>query len=77
MTLQKSLQAPSAAYGGNPVVSQVQVGQAAYIASGADGMVAIGGGAPMDVAKAIALRAHHPGQFDYEDGANNTREMGL
>ena len=62
---------------GNPVVSQVQVGQAAYIASGADGMVAIGGGAPMDVAKAIALRAHHPGYFDYEDGANNTREMGL
>ncbi len=60
---------------GNPVVSQVRSGQAAYTASGADGIIAIGGGAPMDVAKAIALMAHHPGHlFDYEDGAS-TREI--
>ena len=56
---------------GNPVVSQVDVGVAAYAAHGADGIVAVGGGAPMDVAKAIALMAHHPGHlFDYEDGAS-------
>lgn len=56
---------------GNPVVSQVTAGLAAYPACDADGIVAVGGGAPMDVAKAIALMAHHPGHlFDYEDGAS-------
>lgn len=56
---------------GNPVVSQVTAGVAAYAAHNADGIVAVGGGAPMDVAKAIALMAHHPGHlFDYEDGAS-------
>lgn len=56
---------------GNPVVSQVEAGLAAYPAHDADGIVAVGGGAPMDVAKAIALMAHHPGHlFDYEDGAS-------
>ncbi|MBE9111658.1 iron-containing alcohol dehydrogenase [Nodosilinea sp. LEGE 07298] len=56
---------------GNPVVSQVNAGINAWQASGADGIVAVGGGAPMDVAKAIALMANHPGHlFDYEDGAS-------
>ncbi len=56
---------------GNPVVSQVEAGLAAYSACEADGIVAVGGGAPMDVAKAIALMAYHPGHlFDYEDGAS-------
>ncbi|PZV08412.1 MAG: alcohol dehydrogenase [Leptolyngbya sp.] len=60
---------------GNPVVSQVNAGVEALKAHGADGIVAIGGGAPMDVAKAIALMAHHPGHlFDYEDG-NSTRPI--
>ncbi len=55
---------------GNPVVSQVKAGVAQYANHEADGIVAVGGGAPMDVAKAIALMAHHPGHlFDYEDGA--------
>ncbi|WP_008315978.1 iron-containing alcohol dehydrogenase [Leptolyngbya sp. PCC 6406] len=57
---------------GNPVVSQVTAGVEAWQAHGADGIVAVGGGAPMDVAKAIALMAHHPGHlFDYEDGASS------
>ncbi len=56
---------------GNPVVSQVNAGVEAWKAHGADGIVAVGGGAPMDVAKAIALMANHPGHlFDYEDGAS-------
>ncbi|MEM9164764.1 MAG: iron-containing alcohol dehydrogenase [Cyanobacteria bacterium P01_F01_bin.4] len=55
---------------GNPVMSQVAAGVAAYQAHRADGIVAVGGGAPMDVAKAIALMVNHPGYlFDYEDGA--------
>lgn len=65
---------PSATFSrlwGNPVVSQVVAGSAAYGQHDADGIVAVGGGAPMDVAKAIALMANHPGHlFDYEDGAN-------
>ncbi|MGG6239055.1 iron-containing alcohol dehydrogenase [Nodosilinea sp. AN01ver1] len=60
---------------GNPVVSQVSAGVDAWQASGADGIVAVGGGAPMDVAKAIALMANHPGHlFDYEDG-HSTRAI--
>ncbi|MGB3311884.1 MAG: iron-containing alcohol dehydrogenase [Nodosilinea sp.] len=56
---------------GNPVVCQVKAGIDAWKASRANGIVAVGGGAPMDVAKAIALMANHPGHlFDYEDGAS-------
>lgn len=56
---------------GNPVLSQVMAGLAAWQAHQPDAIVAVGGGAPMDVAKAIALMAHHPGSlFDYEDGAS-------
>lgn len=53
---------------GNPVESQVTAGVAAFRAHNADSIVALGGGAAMDVAKAITLMAHHPGKlFDYED----------
>src|SRR3954464_1855107 len=53
---------------GNPVKSQVTAGVEAYRAHRADAIVAIGGGAAIDVAKAIALMIHHPGDlFDYED----------
>lgn len=54
---------------GNPVESQVIDGAQAYREHGADGIVGIGGGAALDVAKAIAVLATHPGAlFDYEDG---------
>jgi alcohol dehydrogenase class IV len=46
---------------GNPVRSQVADGAAAYKAHAADAIVGLGGGAALDVAKAIALMAHHPG----------------
>ncbi|MEM9266460.1 MAG: iron-containing alcohol dehydrogenase [Cyanobacteria bacterium P01_F01_bin.13] len=69
---------PSATFSGlwgNPVVSQVTAGLTAYQQHNADGIIAVGGGAPMDVAKAIALMANHPGYlFDYEDG-NSTRPI--
>jgi hypothetical protein len=53
---------------GNPVASQVASGVEAYVAHEADGVVGVGGGAALDVAKAIALMATHPGElFDYED----------
>jgi alcohol dehydrogenase class IV len=53
---------------GNPVVSQVSSGVDASVAHDADGVVGVGGGAALDVAKAIALMTTHPGAlFDYED----------
>ncbi|MFZ5628143.1 MAG: iron-containing alcohol dehydrogenase [Spirochaetota bacterium] len=53
---------------GNPVKSQVMVGVEAFRKSGAAAILGIGGGAALDVAKAIALMVNHPGDiFDYED----------
>jgi alcohol dehydrogenase class IV len=46
---------------GNPVRAQVTDGVAAYRAHCADSIVGIGGGAALDVAKAIALMVDHPG----------------
>jgi alcohol dehydrogenase class IV len=48
---------------GNPTVSQAEAGAEAYKAHGADGIVAIGGGAALDVAKCIAVLAQHPGKL--------------
>jgi alcohol dehydrogenase class IV len=61
---------------GNPVKSQVTAGVAAFRAHEADAIVAIGGGAAIDVAKAIALMIHHPGDlFDYEDEKPGARAI--
>ena len=48
---------------GNPVRSQVVEGANAFRAHGADSIVGIGGGAALDVAKAIAVAATHPGDI--------------
>jgi alcohol dehydrogenase class IV len=48
---------------GNPVRGQVVEGVAAYHAHGADSVVGVGGGAALDVAKAIALMVVHPGDI--------------
>jgi alcohol dehydrogenase class IV len=68
--------APFSGVGGNPVVSQVTAGVEAFRAHRADSIVGIGGGAALDVAKAVALMARHPGHlFDYEDGLPNPRPV--
>ena len=46
---------------GNPVTSQVDAGVAAFKKHGADAVIGLGGGAALDVAKAVALMAVHPG----------------
>jgi alcohol dehydrogenase class IV len=46
---------------GNPVASQVRAGADAYRAHRADSVIGFGGGAALDVAKAVALMAVHPG----------------
>ena len=48
---------------GNPVRKQVADGAAAFKAHRADAVIGLGGGAALDVAKAIALMAHHPGDI--------------
>jgi alcohol dehydrogenase class IV len=61
---------------GNPVKSQVTAGVEAFRAHGADSIVGLGGGAALDVAKAIALMVHHPGDlFDYEDEKPGARPI--
>jgi alcohol dehydrogenase class IV len=61
---------------GNPVESQVNAGAAAYRGHDADSVIGIGGGAALDVAKAVALMASHPGAlFDYEDGTPGADEI--
>jgi alcohol dehydrogenase class IV len=74
--MEKDLQAAGFAVGkfggvwGNPVKSQVEAGAKAYHGHDADAIIGMGGGAALDVAKAVALSASHKGAlFDYEGGA--------
>ena len=48
---------------GNPVKKQVDDGVAAFKAHGADAVIGFGGGAALDVAKAVALMAVHEGSI--------------
>ena len=46
---------------GNPVAAQVEAGVAHFKAHRADAVIGFGGGAALDVAKAVALMSGHPG----------------
>jgi hypothetical protein len=48
---------------GNPVRRHVSDGVAAYRAHRADAVIGLGGGAALDVAKAVALMVNHPGDI--------------
>lgn len=62
---------------GNPVRSQVENGVQAYRAHRADSVIGFGGGAALDVAKAIALMAVHPGDvLEYAWDHPNVRPIG-
>jgi choline dehydrogenase len=53
----------------NPDVGLVDEAAALYAAEGCDGLVAVGGGSPMDVAKAVGVVAEHGGSIvQYEWG---------
>jgi alcohol dehydrogenase class IV len=61
---------------GNPVKSQVSEGVKAFKAHDSDAIIGLGGGAALDVAKAIALMATHSGDlFDYEDEKPGARPI--
>ena len=54
---------------GNPSVDTVDKATAAFKESGADCIIALGGGSPMDVAKAVGVLARYGGSItDYEGG---------
>src|SRR5688572_3803999 len=48
----------------NPTESAVRAAAEAYLSAGADGLVAVGGGSPIDLAKGVALMATHPGPLE-------------
>ncbi len=53
----------------NPSVETVEVAAALFVESGADFIVAFGGGSPLDVAKAVAVLVTYGGKItDYEGG---------
>jgi len=45
----------------NPTEAAVRAAAAQYLALGCDGLVAVGGGSSMDLAKGVAIAATHPG----------------
>jgi alcohol dehydrogenase class IV len=53
----------------NPIEEDVEKGVEAFRRSGAAGLVALGGGSPMDVAKAIAVLVTHAGPLSRFDDA--------
>jgi alcohol dehydrogenase class IV len=58
----------------NPVKSNVMKGVDSYLKNNCDCIIGFGGGASMDVARAIALKAHHPlDLFDYDDAKGGDR----
>ena len=58
----------------NPVKSNVLRGSDVFHQNGCDSIVGFGGGASMDVARAIALKVHHPlDLFEYDDALGGDR----
>ncbi|HEY8271932.1 MAG TPA: iron-containing alcohol dehydrogenase [Pseudobdellovibrionaceae bacterium] len=58
----------------NPVKSNVMKGVEDYLKNNCDCIIGFGGGASMDVARAIALKAHHTlDLFDYDDAKGGDR----
>jgi alcohol dehydrogenase class IV len=49
---------------GNPTEEAVEAALALYRAEGCDGVIAVGGGSPIDLGKGVALLATHPGPLE-------------
>ncbi len=55
---------------GGPTIKNVEKAEAAYKASGADTIIAIGGGSVMDISKAVATVARYGGIIEDYEGRN-------
>ncbi len=61
---------------GNPTVKDVDGALAVYREGGCDGVVGVGGGSPLDVAKAVVLMASHSGSiFEYDDALDGWKKV--
>ncbi len=60
----------------NPRDSQVAEGRACYLERGCDVIIAVGGGSPMDCAKAIGILAANGGEVTDFEGIDNVRSPG-
>ncbi len=58
---------------GNPSVETVDKATAAFKEAGADFIVALGGGSPMDVAKAVGVTAKYGGSITEYEGAHKVQ----
>lgn len=62
----------------NPIEEDVEKGTAAYQENNCDSIIAIGGGSPIDAAKAIRIMAVHPKPFaQYDDAKGGDRKITL
>ncbi|HJA02726.1 MAG TPA: iron-containing alcohol dehydrogenase, partial [Candidatus Gallimonas gallistercoris] len=61
----------------NPTIENVQTGVAAFKASGADCIIAIGGGSPIDVAKAVSILAANGGRIEDYCGVRKSARPGV
>lgn len=61
---------------GNPTVKDVDGALAVYREGKCDGVIGVGGGSPLDVAKAVALMATHSGSiFEYDDALDGWQKV--
>jgi alcohol dehydrogenase class IV len=61
----------------NPIEENITAGVAAYRAHGAEAVVSVGGGAPLDAGKLIALKVTHERPLvDYDDAVDGGRFIG-
>ncbi len=61
---------------GNPTEANVEAGAKAYSAFGANGIVALGGGSPMDAAKVIAIRTRSERPLaDFDDAVGGGKHV--
>lgn len=60
----------------NPVEDDVEKGAAAFKEKGCDNIIALGGGSPIDAAKAIKILTSHPMPFEqYDDAINGSEKI--
>lgn len=61
----------------NPTVSIVNEAKSVYDSEGCDYLIGIGGGSPLDVAKAVSILANNGGNIEDYNGLDKSRKAGM